>query len=42
MSLPAMRRIVTGHNEQGQAVIVSEDAATKYYSLRRCPRHSVL
>ena len=24
MSLPAMRRIVTGHNEQGQAIIVSE------------------
>jgi hypothetical protein len=26
MSLPAMRRIVTGHNEQGQAIIVSESA----------------
>ena len=26
MSLPTMRRIVTGHNEQGQAVIVSESA----------------
>ncbi len=26
MSLSTMRRIVTGHNEQGQAVIVSENA----------------
>ena len=26
MSLPVMRRIVTGHNEQGKAVIVSADA----------------
>lgn len=37
MSLPAMRRIVTGHNEQGKAVIVSDGAPPKIIELKAVP-----
>ncbi|MFN0111837.1 MAG: cupin domain-containing protein [Blastocatellia bacterium] len=37
MSLPAIRRIVTGHNEQGKAVIASEGAPPKIIELKAVP-----
>ena len=37
MSLPVMRRIVTGHNEQGKAVIVSEGAPPSIIDFKAIP-----
>lgn len=37
MSLSTMRRIVTGHNEQGKAVITSEGAPPKIIELKAVP-----
>ena len=37
MNLPTMRRIVTGHNEQGKAIIVSESAPPKIIELKAVP-----
>ncbi len=37
MNLPTVRRIVTGHNEQGQAVIASDGAPPKIIELRAVP-----
>lgn len=37
MSLPTMRRIITGHNEQGKAVIVSDAPPAKIIDFKAIP-----